>query len=83
MKQTEFRITKDDFSVLYRSLRRSLEEDEFKYIDKEYAEYLIEQIDSKIFNSGTTRQNWQVVKYNDPSWKDASGRTKYPHYGEY
>ena len=83
MKQTEFRITKNDFSVLYRSLRKSLEEDEFKYMDKEHAEYLIEQIDNKIFSNGTTRQNWQVVKYNDPAWKDHYNRQQYSHYGEY
>ena len=83
MKQTEFLITKDDFRVVYKALRRGLEEEQFVRMEKECAEYLLKDIQRKILHNGTTRKNWQVVKYNDPSWKDASGRTKYSHYGEY
>ena len=83
MDQTEFLISKTDFRVIYRALRKSLDENEFQTIEKECAEYLLKDIQSKILHNGTTRKNWQVVKYNDPSWENSSGRTKYPHYGTY
>ena len=83
MDQTEFLITKDDFRVISRALRKSLEEDEFQTYDKECAEYLLEDIQQKILFNGTTRKNWQVVKYNNPEWKSASGRQQYSHYGTY
>ena len=83
MDQTEFLISKTDFRVIYRALRKSLDENEFQTIEKECAEYLLKEIRSKILYNGTTRQNWQVVKYNDPSWENSSGRTKYTHYGVY
>ncbi len=83
MKQTEFRITKDDFTIISIAIHKALDKGEFQTYDKENAEYLIEQINSKIFNNGTTRQNWQVVKYNDPAWKDCYNRQQYAHYGEY
>ena len=83
MSQTEFLISKTDFKVIHRALRKSLDENEFQTFEKECAEYLLKDIQSKILYNGTTRKNWQVVKYNDPSWKSSSGRTKYPHYGTY
>ena len=83
MEQTEFLISKTDFRVIYRALKRSLNENEFQTIEKESAEYLLKDIKSKILHNGTTRKNWQVVKYNDPSWENSSGRTKYTHYGTY
>ena len=83
MDQTEFLISKTDFRVIYRALKRSLNENEFQTIEKESAEYLLKDIQSKILHNGTTRKNWQVVKYNDPSWENSSGRTKYTHYGTY
>ena len=83
MDQTEFLITKDDFRVISRALRTSLEGDEFQTYDKECAEHLLEDIQQKILFNGTTRKNWQVVKYNDPSWQSASGRQQYSHYGAY
>ena len=83
MDQTEFLISKTGFKVIYRALKRSLNENEFQTIEKESAEYLLKNIQSKILYNGTTRKNWQVVKYNDPSWENSSGRTKYTHYGTY
>ena len=81
--KTYFRLHKQDFSVIYRSLKRSIDAGEFKNIDLEYAEHLREDISQKIFGCGTTRQNWQVVDYNDPSFKNNYGRTEYSHYGEF
>ena len=81
--QTEFLITKDGFRVVYMALRRALEDDEFQTYDKEDVEYLMEEIQHKILHNGTTRKNWQVVKYNNPEWKSASGRQQYSHYGTY
>jgi hypothetical protein len=81
--KTYFRLHKDDFSVIYRSLKRSINAGEFENIDLEYAEHLREDIRQKIFGCGTTRQNWQVVDYNDPSFKNNYGRKEYSNYGEY
>ena len=37
-----------------------------------------------ILHNGTTRQNYQVIDYNDPSWSQSSNRhTHYSHYGTY
>ena len=83
MNQTEFLINKTDFKVIHRAIKKSLDENEFKTFEKESAEYLLKDIESKILCNGTTRKNWQVVQYNDPSFENTSGRTKYSHYGTY
>ena len=81
--KTYFRLDKDDFKVIKKALRFALSEEQFKYIDKESAEYLIEEISNKIIGCGTTRKNWQVVDYNDPSFSTCYDRTQYSHYGEF
>lgn len=81
--KTYFRLHKQDFSVIYRSLKRSIDVGEFKNIDLEYAEHLRENISQKIFGCGTTRQNWQVVDYDDPSFKNNYLRLEDSHYGEF
>ena len=62
MDQTEFLITKDDFSVICWALNKALKEDEFQTYDKECAECLVKDIQQKILFNGTTRKNWQVVR---------------------
>ena len=75
--------TKNSINESLEIIRRALEDDEFQTYDKEDVEYLMEEIRHKILHNGTTRKNWQVVKYNNPEWKSASGRQQYSHYGTY
>ena len=81
--KTEFRISKEAFELIYRTLNVSLNEEKLKYQSKECAEYLLKDIQNHILNSGTTRKNWQVVDYNDPSFELTTNRQQYDHYGEF
>ena len=83
MSQTYFRIEKDSFSVIRRSLKQSLEDGKFDCYDEEIAEYLIKEIADKILYNHTSRKNYQVIDYNDPSYSQSSGRAQYDHYGTY
>ena len=83
MNQTEFLITKYDFSIISRAIHKALDEGVYDAVELKRAEDLIEVMSDKIFNNGTTRQNWQVVKYNDPAWKNHYNRQQYSHYGAY
>ena len=81
--KTYFRIDKEGFKIINRALRLALSEEKFNSCDKESAEYLVEEIKRKILYCGTTRKNWQVVDYNDPSFSTCYDRTQYSHYGEF
>ena len=80
------RIDKEEFRVIYKALRKLLEQgnlSEYSF-DREISENLMEKINSNIFFCGTTRKNWQVVDWNDPAGKSLSmGRKQYDHYGDF
>ena len=78
------RIDKDQFHVIVRSLNILINESSLKDYNLEVAEFLAEQIQLNILGCGTTRQNWQIVDWNDPAGKSYSrGRKQYDHYGDF
>ena len=88
-EDTEFFIHKSDLELILRTFNYLLQKpvtNEFtdspllNCMDKEYAEHLTVQISSTLNRS--TRKNWQLVKYNDPS-SGRYGRHPYSHYGTY
>tara|TARA_B100002019_G_scaffold289226_1_gene304395 strand:+ start:927 stop:1178 length:252 start_codon:yes stop_codon:yes gene_type:complete len=81
--KTAFRITKDEFNLIYRTLNIAYEAGKFETYDKECVEYLLKDIEENIIECGTTRKNWQVVEYNDPSFASCVNRQQYDHYGEF
>ena len=86
MTTTYMRIDKEEFRVIYKALRKLLEQgnlSEYSF-DREISEHLMEEIQKNIFFCGTTRKNWQVVDWNDPAGKSFSkGRKQYDHYGDF
>ena len=67
-----------------RSLNILINEGRLKDYNLEVAEFLAEQIQLNILGCGTTRQNWQIVDWNDPAGKSYSrGRKQYDHYGDF
>ena len=69
MTTTYMRIDKEEFRVIYKALRKLLEQgnlSEYSF-DREISEHLMEEIQKNIFFCGTTRKNWQVVDWNDPA----------------
>lgn len=84
MTTTYMRIDKDQFHVIVRSLNILINEGRLKDYNLEVAEFLAEQIQLNILGCGTTRQNWQIVDWNDPADKSYSrGRKQYDHYGDF
>ena len=81
--KTAFRITKDDFQIIYRTLNNAHKEGKFETYNKECVEILLKYSDENILNCGTTRKNWQVIEYNDPSFACYTNRQQYDHYGKY
>jgi hypothetical protein len=81
--KTAFRITKDEFNLIYRTLNIAYEAGNFQTYDKECVEHLLKDIQENIIQCGTTRKNWQVVEYNDPSFACYTNRQQYDHYGKY
>ena len=84
MSKTYFRLNKESFRTIYRSLNKLVDYGDIDCIEKEEVEYLLGEIRMNILHNGTTRQNYQVIDYNDPSCSQSSNRhTHYSHYGTY
>jgi len=81
--KTVLRINKDQFIIIYRALNEYLKTCKSPSFEQEYVEIIMRNIDRYIFNCGTTRKNYQVVEYNDPSFESYNNRKQYDHYGEY
>lgn len=88
-EETEFFVHKSDLELILRTFNYILQKpvtNEFtdsplwNCMDKEYAEVLAHQIQHTLWRS--TRKNWQLVKYNNPS-SGRYGRHPYSHYGTY
>jgi hypothetical protein len=79
MSQTYTILSKDTFKTLYRSLNHSVKAGAISQYE---AEEIQNTLDKVIYN-GTTRQYFQVIDYNDPSYANSSGRAQYDHYGVY
>ena len=79
MSQTYTVLHKDTFKTLYRSLNHSVI---CGKLEQWEADEIQDQLDKVLYN-GTTRQWFQVIDYNDPSFATSSGRARYDHYGRY
>ena len=79
MSQTYTVLHKDTFKTLYRSLNHSVKSGAISQYE---AEEIQDALDKVLYN-GTTRQWFQVIDYNDPSFATSSGRARYDHYGRY
>ena len=79
MSQTYTILHKETFRTIKRSLNHSVQTGDLpEYEAKEILKSL-----NKVIHNGTTRQWFQVIDYNDPSFATSSGRAQYDHYGIY